>query len=233
MQGRSCRDGRVGMDMPLTAARLPPNSGSMALDSALQQRLGDLIGENKVLLFMKGSRHFPQCGFSATVTQILDGLVSDYKTVNVLTDPEVRSGIKELSNWPTIPQLYVEGQFVGGCDIIREMYIAGELQTLLGVTEDVDAPKISISEAAVKAFAAAQDDGESALLRLEVSTGFEYALSMDQPQKGDYQVDAGHGVIVLIDRDSARRANGVSIDYTDAEGGGGFKIENPNAPEQA
>ena len=89
------------------------------------------IAENDVLLFMKGTPVFPQCGFSAAVVQILSELGVKFKAVDVLKDPEVRQGVKEFSNWPTIPQLYVKGEFVGGCDIVREMFQAGELQGLL------------------------------------------------------------------------------------------------------
>ena len=86
------------------------------------------VQNNDIVLFMKGTPGFPQCGFSGQVVQILDYLGVDYKGVNVLTSDELRQGIKEYSNWPTIPQLYVKGEFVGGCDIIREMFQAGELQ---------------------------------------------------------------------------------------------------------
>ena len=89
------------------------------------------VKSNSVVLFMKGTPSFPQCRFSSQVVQILDYLGVDYKGVDVLTSAELRSGIKEYSNWPTIPQLYVKGEFVGGCDIIREMFQAGELQQLL------------------------------------------------------------------------------------------------------
>ena len=89
------------------------------------------IAENDVLLFMKGTPVFPQCGFSAAVVQILSELGVKFKAVDVLKDPEVRQGIKEFSNWPTIPQLYVKGEFVGGCDIIKEMFEQGELDTYL------------------------------------------------------------------------------------------------------
>ena len=86
------------------------------------------IKENDVVLFMKGSKEIPQCGFSATVVQVLERLgVEDFKDVNVLADMEIREGIKQYSNWPTIPQLYIKGEFVGGCDIVREMYTSGEL----------------------------------------------------------------------------------------------------------
>lgn len=94
-------------------------------------RIQSLIDGNPVVLFMKGHRQAPECGFSAQVIQILDSLIPEYATVNVLEDPEVRQGIKDFSNWPTIPQLYVRGEFVGGCDIITEMYKAGELQPQL------------------------------------------------------------------------------------------------------
>ena len=89
------------------------------------------VGENDVVLFMKGTPVFPQCGFSATVVQVLSHLGVQFKGVDVLSDPDVREGIKAFSNWPTIPQLYVKGEFVGGCDIIREMFQSGELQELL------------------------------------------------------------------------------------------------------
>ena len=89
------------------------------------------IAENDVLLFMKGTPVLPQCGFSAAVVQILSELGVKFKAVDVLKDPEVRQGVKEFSNWPTIPQLYVKGEFVGGCDIVKEMFEQGELDTYL------------------------------------------------------------------------------------------------------
>ena len=91
---------------------------------------GDIAG-NDVVLYMKGSPVFPQCGFSAAVVQVLTHLGVKFKGIDVLSDPAIRQGIKEFSNWPTIPQLYVKGEFVGGCDIVREMYQTGELQELL------------------------------------------------------------------------------------------------------
>lgn len=89
------------------------------------------IKENDIVLYMKGTKQIPQCGFSATVVQVLERLgIENYKDVNVLVDPEIREGIKQFTNWPTIPQLYVKGEFIGGCDIVREMYQSGELQDL-------------------------------------------------------------------------------------------------------
>lgn len=101
------------------------------MDDALRSRLEATIHQKPVVLFMKGTKNFPQCGFSGTVVQILNALGTDYDTVNVLADPAVRDGIKEYSNWPTIPQLYVNGELVGGCDIVRAMHAKGELEPLL------------------------------------------------------------------------------------------------------
>jgi monothiol glutaredoxin len=99
--------------------------------SNVQDRIKAEVDSNDVVLFMKGTPGMPQCGFSATIVQVLDHLGVKYKGVNVLADPEIRNGIKEFSNWPTIPQLYVKGEFVGGCDIIREMFENGELKPFL------------------------------------------------------------------------------------------------------
>lgn len=100
--------------------------------SDTRKRIEDILKSHKVVLFMKGDRRMPQCGFSATVVQILDQFLPEYATVNVLEDPEIREGIKEYASWPTIPQLYVDGEFQGGCDIVREMYENGELEKVLG-----------------------------------------------------------------------------------------------------
>ena len=100
--------------------------------SDVQQRIDDLVKNNRVVLFMKGTAQFPMCGFSGRAIQILKACgVEDLQTVNVLEDEAVRQGIKEYANWPTIPQLYVKGEFVGGSDILMEMYEAGELQQML------------------------------------------------------------------------------------------------------
>ena len=98
--------------------------------SDAQNRIADLVKQNDIVLFMKGTALFPQCGFSSRAVAILDRLEAKYETVDVLQDQEIRAGIKEYSDWPTIPQLYVKGEFVGGCDIVREMFETGELQQL-------------------------------------------------------------------------------------------------------
>ena len=101
------------------------------MNDSTRARIDGLVKGHPVTLFMKGNRQRPQCGFSATVVQILDSLLPEYQTVDVLADPEIRDGIKEYSSWPTIPQLYLAGEFQGGCDIVVEMYQNGELQQKL------------------------------------------------------------------------------------------------------
>jgi len=103
-----------------------------APNESLRKQISELLANNRVVLFMKGTRQMPQCGFSAQVVQILNNLPVSYETVDVLDSPELRDGIKEFSRWPTIPQLYVGGQFIGGCDIVREMNASGELQKIIG-----------------------------------------------------------------------------------------------------
>ena len=103
----------------------------MAIEDAITRRIRQDIAENDVVLFMKGTPVFPQCGFSATVVQVLSHLGVKFKGVDVLQDPGLRQGIKDFSNWPTVPQLYAKGEFIGGCDIIREMFQSGELQETL------------------------------------------------------------------------------------------------------
>lgn len=100
--------------------------------SDAQQRIHETVTTNPVVLYMKGDARFPQCGFSATAVQVLKLCgVTNFVTVNVLADAEIRQGIKDYANWPTIPQLYIKGEFIGGCDIMKEMYQSGELQPLL------------------------------------------------------------------------------------------------------
>ena len=105
------------------------------MEETLQKRIQGIIDSNDVVLFMKGTKHFPQCGFSATLVEVLRRSGSEFQDVNVLEDPAIRQGIKEFANWPTIPQLYVRGKFVGGCDIVREMYEKGELGAVLSAKE--------------------------------------------------------------------------------------------------
>lgn len=98
---------------------------------SIHDKIQQTISGNDVVLYMKGTKDFPQCGFSAAVAHVLKNLNVDFVDVDVLRDPEIRQGIKDFSDWPTIPQLYIKGEFIGGCDIVREMFQSGELQELL------------------------------------------------------------------------------------------------------
>ena len=102
------------------------------MDDGLRERIKSTIESGKVVLFMKGTKHFPQCGFSAHVVGILKERAVDFRDVNILTDPDLRQGLKEYSNWPTFPQLYIDGKLVGGADIVASMHESGELGTVLG-----------------------------------------------------------------------------------------------------
>jgi monothiol glutaredoxin len=101
------------------------------MDDATRQKIQTLVDTHPVVVFMKGTKTFPQCGFSATVVEVMKRLGTDFHDVNVLADPAIRQGIKDFTNWPTIPQVYVGGKFVGGCDIVRDMYTSGELEPLV------------------------------------------------------------------------------------------------------
>lgn len=95
------------------------------------ERIQSAIAQNKILIFMKGNRNFPQCGFSAATVQVFEELGVPYETIDVLSDPEIRDQVKAYSNWPTIPQVYIDGKFVGGCDIVRELHESGELRQIV------------------------------------------------------------------------------------------------------
>jgi monothiol glutaredoxin len=202
----------------------------MALSESLRKQISDLVASHRVVLFMKGTRQMPQCGFSAQVVEILDELLPSYQTVDALRSPELRDGIKEFSQWPTIPQLYVGGQFVGGCDIVRELNASGELRKLVGTeaSSPPAAPAITVSEPAAKAFAAALADSEGDSLRLKIDAHFESELFVGPREPGDIEARS-QGLTFLLDGASARRAAGVHIDFVDGPGGG-FKIKNPNEP---
>jgi monothiol glutaredoxin len=211
----------TGMGIALTNPHMP-------LSEPVREHLSTLIGSHRVVLFMKGNRRFPQCGFSAQVVEILNELIPSFETVNVLADPAVREGIKEFSSWPTIPQLYVDGQFVGGCDIVKELHASGQLATMLGAAaKAVEPPAIEITERAAAALRGA-DEGGADRLRLEIDSSFKYDLFFGPPAADDLEVTSG-GVTLRLDKKSASRASGMTIDFV-AGASGGFKITNPNEP---
>lgn len=202
----------------------------MALSEEIRNQLGETVAQHKVVLFMKGKRRLPQCGFSAQVVKILDDLGRDYHTINVLEDPDVREGVKQFSNWPTIPQLYVDGKFLGGCDIVTEMYRTGELHQALGVElPNATEPNVTITESAAHALKGALEQSPAgAAIRLEVDGSFRPALGVDTPNAADFTLQVA-GIPVAVDRMSAGRADGIVIDFEPGDQGG-FRIDNPNEP---
>ncbi|MEM6960795.1 MAG: Grx4 family monothiol glutaredoxin [Myxococcota bacterium] len=194
------------------------------------ERIRGLIEQNEVLLFMKGNRNAPRCGFSARVIDILDQLVADYTTFDVLSDPSVRQGIKDFSQWPTIPQLYVKGEFVGGCDIVSEMMEQGELAKVLGVGEQqASAPELQVTDAALGAFESFFEGTGRPTVRIEVDRMFQCGMDFDTPRPSDFQIDLGR-VLIVVDPASARRLTGSTVDYAEGAKGSGFKVDNPNEP---
>jgi monothiol glutaredoxin len=195
----------------------------------VRERIAGTIESNRVVLFMKGTPQAPRCGFSAQVCSILGDLGVGFQSLDVLSDPVLREEIKAYSNWPTIPQLYVDGQFVGGCDIVTELYESGELNRLLGVDAgERPNPKVTITDSAARAFAAARPEG-SERLRLEISSGYEYDLLVDTPRPGDLEV-TDNGITLYVSLAEAKRADGLVIDFVEGPSGAGFKLESPHEP---
>jgi monothiol glutaredoxin len=199
-------------------------------DSEIHRRIAEIIRNDRIVLFMKGTRFQPQCGFSATVVELLDGLVPEYATVNVLADPALRDAIKEFSSWPTIPQLYVDGAFVGGCDIVREMHANGELRQALKVdTTPTEPPTITITGRAAQMFREAAEGESEPAIRVRISARYHHDLAFEPPEPGDVVV-LHEGIRFVFDPMSAVRARGMTIDFVEAGASSGFKIENPGAP---
>ncbi|HUS30234.1 MAG TPA: Grx4 family monothiol glutaredoxin [Kofleriaceae bacterium] len=203
----------------------------MTLDPQIKSKIDGLVAQDPVVLFMKGTRSFPQCGFSASVVNILNTLIPKYATVNVLSDPDVRGGMKEYSDWPTFPQLFIKGEFVGGADIVRQMFESGDLEKKLGdLVKPAAVPTVTVSPRAAKELGEALKEGSPGdVIHLTITSGWEHQLDIGGKEAAHVTVQT-EGVTVQLDRASAARANGVTIDFIEDATGAGFKIENPNRP---
>jgi len=201
------------------------------MDPQVRSQIEKAIADHEILLFMKGTRTSPSCGFSARTVELLDTLVTSYSTVDVLAHPEIRDGIKEFSSWPTIPQLYVRGEFVGGADIVGELYESGELQVKLGVAAPyASPPNITVTDRAAHAFRSFLSN-EDEVVVLEIDRQFQNALSVG-PRPKHALLSESNGIRVAFDRLSATRAEGLIIDYVETREGAAFKLDNPSEPPQ-
>jgi monothiol glutaredoxin len=203
----------------------------MSLDPALRSRIETLLANDRVVLFMKGQPSMPQCGFSAKAVGALQDLGVEFGHVNVLADQEIREGIKQYGDWPTIPQLYIDGELVGGSDIILQMASSGELSSVLGLAApDRTPPSITVTPAAVEMLKGALADSPGAALQLGIDARFQPNFQLAPFDDGAIAAES-NGLRVQFDLASARRADGITIDWVDDIRGKGLAIDNPNAPK--
>lgn len=202
----------------------------MELTEAVKGKIENYVKGNRVVLFMKGTRQSPMCGFSAKTVAALDSVVPEYVAVNVLDDPEIREGIKVYGNWPTIPQLYVDGELVGGCDIVLSMLNSGELHQCLGIeAPDRTPPEITLTEAAAAKIAEAMTGHEGVGLHFMVDANWNAQFNLAPPE-GHEIVAESNGVKVFMDLATAQRARGAVIDWVTTMQGEGLSIDLPQAP---
>jgi monothiol glutaredoxin len=202
----------------------------MELSDALKGKIENYLHEHRVVLFMKGTRQQPMCGFSARTVAALDSVVPDYLTVNVLDDPEIREGIKAYGNWPTIPQLYIDGELVGGCDIVLSMLNSGELHQQLGLSApDRTPPEVTITPGAAEKIREAMQGHEGIALHFQIDANWDAQFNLAPPQGGEVASES-NGIRVLMDLASAQRARGAVIDWVSTAKGEGLAIELPQAP---
>ncbi len=203
----------------------------MSLDPALRSRIESILNANRVVLFMKGQPSMPQCGFSAKAVGALQDLGVEFDHVNVLADAEIREGIKAYGEWPTIPQLYIDGELIGGSDIILQMAGSGELSSVLGLAApDRTPPRITVTPAAVEMLRGALADAPGAALQLGIDASFQPNFQL-APHDDNAIAAESNGLRVQFDLASARRAEGITIDWVDDIRGKGLAIDNPNAPK--
>jgi monothiol glutaredoxin len=203
----------------------------MTLDPAVRERIEQQIASHDVVLYMKGTPKMPQCGFSARTAGMLDSLLAgNYAAFNVLEDESIREGIKEFGNWPTIPQLYIKGDLVGGCDIVTEMFNAGELHEMLGLEQpDRTPPEIEITAKAaekIREFLAAYPGQH---LHFAIGSDWDAQFHIGPKQGHEIQAESA-GLTVLMDLASAQRARGARVDWVESVQGEGLSLDLPGAP---
>jgi len=202
----------------------------MEPDAATRSRIEAILQSSRVVLFMKGTHAQPQCGFSTKTTQILDILLPDYATFDVLGDADIRVGIKMFANWPTIPQLYVDSELVGGSDIVSEMFHEGELHELLGLQMPSRVvPSIKITKPATATLMEALATQPEKVLRLTVNARWMTELSLGSDDARAIKAET-NDVTLFMDPFTAQRADGLEIDVVETLNGLRFDCVNPNGP---
>ncbi|MGV6851463.1 MAG: Grx4 family monothiol glutaredoxin [bacterium] len=204
----------------------------MSLNPATQSRIESYLDNNKVVLFMKGTPDSPQCGFSAKTVGMVNALVNDFEAINVLADQEIREGIKAFGNWPTIPQLYIDKELVGGCDIVTEMFNSGELHEMLGMPKpDRTPPEIHISEKAAEAIRGSMEQQPPGVsLFLTIDPQWQHQFSVQAADKHAIRAES-NGIELYMDVATAQKARGLQLDWVESFQGAGLAIDNPNAPK--
>jgi monothiol glutaredoxin len=202
----------------------------MDISEAVKSTIEEYLQGDRVVLFMKGTRQQPMCGFSARTVAALDSLLPDYATVNVLDDEDIREGIKAYGNWPTIPQLYIEGELVGGCDIVLNMVNTGELHEQLGLAApDRSPPEITVTPAAAEKIREAMEGHESMALHFQVDANWDAQFNLAPSQGGEIASES-NGIKVMMDLATAQRARGAVIDWVSNMQGEGLSLDLPQAP---
>jgi monothiol glutaredoxin len=203
----------------------------MTLKDSTRDKIESIVKQNPVVLFMKGTPKAPMCGFSSKTVGLLDSILDDYKSVDVLEDQEIREGIKIYGDWPTIPQLYVDGDLIGGCDIITTMFNSSELHQMFGVeAPDRTPPEVTITDAAAEKILEAMDGNEGIGLHFAIDAGFQSQFNVAPAEGHEIKVET-NGITMLFDLASAQRANGAVIDWVESMQGAGLTIHLPQAPE--
>ena len=203
----------------------------MTLKDSTREKIENIVKQNPVVLFMKGTPKAPMCGFSSKTVGLLDSVLDDYKSVDVLEDQEIREGIKLYGDWPTIPQLYVDGDLIGGCDIITAMFNSSELHQMFGVeAPDRTPPEVTITDAAAEKILEAMAGHEGIGLHFAIDAGFQSQFNVAPAEGHEIKVET-NGITMLFDLASAQRANGAVIDWVESMQGAGLTIHLPQAPE--
>ncbi len=203
----------------------------MTLSDNTREKIEGLIQQNRVVLFMKGTPQAPMCGFSSKTVGLLDSILNDYSSVDVLQDQDIREGIKVFGNWPTIPQLYIDGELVGGCDIVTAMFNSNELHDMLGVEPpDRTPPEVTITDAAAGKIREAMAGHEGTGLHFAVDASWQSQFNVAPVEGHEIQVET-NGITLLFDLASAQRARGAVIDWVESMQGEGITISLPQAPK--